>query len=174
MYLFNSVRFNPDFQHTIGDTQYPPNWFKDPLERAKIGIVEVADPPRPDPALFDSAEAPDGSWTSAPRLPEVIAAESRARELRVINDGKSMALESGVVYDGHLYHSDLIFQCQLQAFILAWLTGTIAPTAAATIRRKDGVSVQMKREEVSALAGALLAYVQGVYVASWQAKDGVI
>ena len=53
MFLLNNVKFNPDIQHTIGDTQYPPSWFLDAAERAKLGIVEVLDIPRPDPTLYD-------------------------------------------------------------------------------------------------------------------------
>ena len=63
MYLLNNVKFHQDIQRTIGDTQYPPGWFRDPLERAKIGVVEVPDPVHPDPDMYITTENPDGSLT---------------------------------------------------------------------------------------------------------------
>jgi hypothetical protein len=79
MFLLDGLKFNPDIQHTIGDTQYPPGWLLDPAERVKLDIIEVPNIPRPDPALYDSTENPDGTWTSIPKLPptpEEVAAEA--------------------------------------------------------------------------------------------------
>jgi hypothetical protein len=67
MYLLNNVKFNPNIQRTIGDTQYPKGWFSDPIEREKIGVTEVPDPVMPDDNLFTSVENPDGSYTATPR-----------------------------------------------------------------------------------------------------------
>jgi len=74
MYLFNNLKFDHSVQRTIGDTQYPPGWFNDPAERAKIGVIEVPDPVRPDDNLFTSVENPDGSYTATPRTADDIAA----------------------------------------------------------------------------------------------------
>jgi hypothetical protein len=67
MYLLNNVKFNPNIQRTIGETQYPSGWFIDPIEREKIGVTEVPDPVMPDDNLFTSIENPDGSYTATPR-----------------------------------------------------------------------------------------------------------
>ena len=67
MYLFNDLKFNHSSQRTIGDVQYPAGWFHDPLERAKIGVIEVPDPVVPDDNLYTSVENPDGSYTATPR-----------------------------------------------------------------------------------------------------------
>ena len=67
MYLLNNVKFNPNIQRTIGDTQYPKGWFRDSIEREKIGVTEVPDPVMPDDNLFTSVENPDGSYTATPR-----------------------------------------------------------------------------------------------------------
>ena len=42
----NGQPFNPDRAFTLGDIQYPANWFRNASaeERAAIGITEVADP----------------------------------------------------------------------------------------------------------------------------------
>ena len=78
MYLLNNLKFNHSIQRTIGDVQYPPGWFNDPLERAKIGVIEVPDPVRPDDNLFISVENPDGSYTATPRTAEDVAARQVA------------------------------------------------------------------------------------------------
>ena len=78
MYLFNNLKFNHSIQRTIGDVQYPPGWFNDSLERAKIGVIEVPDPVRPDDNLYISVENPDGSYTSTPRTAEDLAARQVA------------------------------------------------------------------------------------------------
>ena len=74
MFLLNNIKFDQYKQRTIGDTQYPPDWFLNPLERAKIGVIEVPDPVRPDDNLFTSVENPDGSWTATPRTADDLAA----------------------------------------------------------------------------------------------------
>ena len=80
MFLLNSIKFNHSVQHTIGDTQYPPGWFLDPLERAKIGVIEVPDPVKPDESLFTSVENPDGSYTATPRTAEEITAYQATKD----------------------------------------------------------------------------------------------
>ena len=74
MFLLNNIKVSEGAQRTIGDTQYPPLWFNDPLERAKVGMIEVPDPVRPDDNLFTSIENPDGSWTATPRTSVDLAA----------------------------------------------------------------------------------------------------
>ena len=73
MFLLNNIKVSEGAQRTIGDTQYPPLWFNDPLERAKVGMIEVPDPVRPDDTLFTSVENPDGSWTATPRTADDLA-----------------------------------------------------------------------------------------------------
>ena len=74
MFLLNNIKVSEGAQRTIGDVQYPPLWFNDPLERAKVGMIEVPDPIRPDDNLFTSVENPDGSWTATPRTVDDLAA----------------------------------------------------------------------------------------------------
>lgn len=80
MYLFNNVKFNPNLQCIIDDVQYPAGWFNDPAERAKIGVVEVPDPVRPDDNLYTSVENLDGSYTATPRTEADIAAYKAAKD----------------------------------------------------------------------------------------------
>ena len=74
MFLLNNVKVHQDIQRTIGDVQYPAGWFSNPEARAKVGMIEVPDIPRPDDSLFTSVENPDGSWTATPRTADEIAA----------------------------------------------------------------------------------------------------
>lgn len=74
MFLLNNIKVNQDIQRTIGDVQYPAGWFSNADERAKVGMIEVPDIPRPDDSLFTSVENPDGSWTATPRTADDIAA----------------------------------------------------------------------------------------------------
>lgn len=74
MFLLNNVKVHQDIQRTIGDVQYPAGWFSNAEARAKVGMIEVPDIPRPDDNLFTSIENPDGSWTATPRTADEIAA----------------------------------------------------------------------------------------------------
>jgi len=74
MFLLNNIKVNQDIQRTIGDVQYPAGWFSNADERAKVGMIEVADPVRPDDNLFIVVENPDGSYTATPRTADDIAA----------------------------------------------------------------------------------------------------
>lgn len=94
MFLYNGIKFNPDIQHVIGDTQYPRGWFTDAAERAKLGIIEVADIPRPDPMFFDATENADGSWTSTPRDPTVIAADQIAILINLLEQQRASRAEA--------------------------------------------------------------------------------
>ena len=76
MYLLNNVKINHIAQRTIGDTQYPADWFLDPLERDKVGMTEVPDPDKPDENLFTVMENPDGSYTATPRTAADLAERS--------------------------------------------------------------------------------------------------
>jgi hypothetical protein len=73
MFLLNNVKVNESEQRTIGDVQYPAGWFTNADERAKVGMIEVADPVRPDDSLFIVVENSDGSYTATPRTADDIA-----------------------------------------------------------------------------------------------------
>ena len=94
MFLLNNIKVNQDIQRTIGDVQYPAGWFNNPDERAKVGMIEVADPVRPDDNLFTVVENPDGSYTATPRTADDIAAyqankdAQQAKNIRATRDTK--------------------------------------------------------------------------------------
>lgn len=84
MYILNNIKVSERDQRTIGDTQYPPDWFLNPLERAKVGMIEVPDPIRPDDKLFTSVENPDGSYTATARTAADLAARYAAEKASFI------------------------------------------------------------------------------------------
>lgn len=98
---------------------------------------------------------------------------TKAEKLAAINAARDKALSAGFTHAGHSYHCDAIFQSQLQAFVLAWQQGILAPTATVAIRRKDNTTSQMGQADVLSLTWALMAHVQGIYVASWAEKDAL-
>ena len=95
MFLLNNIKVSEGAQRTIGDVQYPPLWFNDPLERAKVGMIEVPDPIRPDDNLFTSVENPDGSWTATPRTADDLAARlaQQAAAVRADRNGRLAATD---------------------------------------------------------------------------------
>ena len=80
MFLLNNIKVHQDIQRTIGDVQYPAGWFKNAEERAKVGMIEVPDPVRPDDRLFTSIENLDGSYTATARTSDDIAAYDAAKD----------------------------------------------------------------------------------------------
>jgi hypothetical protein len=91
MYLYQNLKFDPTIQRTVEDTQYPAGWFLDPLERARIGVVEVADPVRPDDRFFTSVENPDGTYTATPRTAEDLAERHASEKAAFLSQVKAEA-----------------------------------------------------------------------------------
>lgn len=80
MFLLNNIKVHQDIQRTIGDVQYPAGWFSNADERAKVGMIEVPDPVKPDDSLFTYVENPDGSYTTTPRTTDDTAAYNAAKD----------------------------------------------------------------------------------------------
>lgn len=97
----------------------------------------------------------------------------RLAKIAAIDATRDAALAGGFLHNGFRYHCDDVFQSQVQAFMLAWQVGMLPANATVNIRRHDNVTETMTRDEVAALGGALMAYVQQVYAASWAAKDAL-
>lgn len=100
-------------------------------------------------------------------------AQAKVSQIATTNAQRDTALKSGFTHEGHLYHADPTFQSQVQGFLLAWVAGLLDPAATVAIRRKDNTTAQMTQAQVTALAGSLMQFVQGIYAASWAAKDAL-
>jgi len=118
MFLLNNIKVHQDVQRTIGDVQYPAGWFSHDAEaRAKVGMIEVPDIPRPDDNLFTSVENPDGSWTATPRTPEDLAA-------RALVDASAYQEQRAAAYPPATDYLDGIVKgdaAQVQAYVDACL-----------------------------------------------------
>lgn len=89
MFLLNNVVFDIHTQRNIGNTQYPAGWFIDPIEREKIGVIEVTDIPQPDDRVNIVTKNTDGTWTLIPRTQEDLA--RIAMEEKVSNNAEIIA-----------------------------------------------------------------------------------
>jgi hypothetical protein len=96
-----------------------------------------------------------------------------AQLVAAIEKQRDDALSAGFLHNGFLYHCDPTFQGQVGDYILGYMTGLISPTTQKLIRRKDNTSVMMGQAEISSLAVALIAHVEGIYTQSWVAKDAL-
>lgn len=125
----------------------------DPVLHAEIGIGDLY----------------NGSVFSKPPLPPKTIAEKR----RDIDAQRDATINSGFTHDGILWNCDPTFQAQIQGFILAYSTGVLPPAATVTIRSKANTNHQLGQSQIIALAAALMQHVQGIYAASWAAKDAL-
>lgn len=125
----------------------------DPVLHAEIGIGDLY----------------NGSVFSKPAPQPKTLAEKR----RDIDMQRDATINSGFTYDGTLWHCDPTFQAQIQGFILAYSAGVLPPSATATIRSKANTNHQLGQAQIITLAAAMMQHVQGIYAASWAAKDAL-
>jgi hypothetical protein len=147
MYVLNELKFNHISQRTIGDVQYPAGWFTDPLEREKIGVIEVSDPVVPDDNLYTSVENADGSYTATPRTEADIAARLVVAKAEFCNQVKAEAGEitqqvlRGLVSEYELAEKEAV------AFKGADYTGTIPDSVEDEIASKAAKSITLTATE---------------------------
>lgn len=96
--------------------------------------------------------------------------ERRALEVEADRDKK---IADGVTWNGIVWYADSTCQQQISAFLQAYTEGLISPGALTPIRAKDKSVQMLSRADLRALAGAMLAYVQGVWSWSWAQKSGL-
>ena len=70
MFILNGNPLQLDIPFTVDGIQYPPNWLRlaTPEDRARIGITEVPDQPRPDDRFYWVSGPDDqGNYTAIPK-----------------------------------------------------------------------------------------------------------
>jgi hypothetical protein len=70
MFILNGNPLPLDIPFTVDGIQYPPNWLRlaTPEDRARIGITEVPDQPRPNDAFYWVSGPDDqGNYTAIPK-----------------------------------------------------------------------------------------------------------
>jgi hypothetical protein len=147
-----------------------------PLERGVFHIpAGCVAAPAPNVPAGMLARFVNGAFTfeAVPEPPVAPPPATRDQQVAAIDKQRDATINAGFTFNGALYHADPLFQSQLQAFILAYSAGILAPTAQVAIRRKDNVTVQMTQSEIVTLAGMLMQFVQATYATSWAAKDAL-
>ena len=119
-------------------------------------------------AGFDLEDMPEPPQPQPPTPEEI-----KERQRRDIDAQRDVAINSGFTHDGTLWHCDPTFQAQIQGFILAYSAGVLPPSATVTIRSKANTNHQLGQSQIIALAAAMMQHVQGIYAASWAAKDAL-
>lgn len=90
-----------------------------------------------------------------------------------INSQRESTLAEGLLWNGKRWHTDTVFQSQVTAYVSAYGTGLLAPTATVQIRGLDNSNNTLTRLELFQLAGALMIFVGSAFAASWAAKDAL-
>jgi len=99
--------------------------------------------------------------------------EIKSAAIDQINATREKALAGGLSWNGKIWHTDMVFQAQITAYVSAYGTGLLAPTSTVTIRAKDNTTNVLNRAQLFALAGALMTFVGQTFEASWAAKDAL-
>lgn len=69
MFILDGKPLPLDTQFTVDGITYPPNWLRlaSPEDRARIGITEVPDYPRPDDRFYWVTQNADFTWNAIPK-----------------------------------------------------------------------------------------------------------
>jgi hypothetical protein len=69
MFILDGRPLPLDTQFTVDGITYPPNWLRlaSPEDRARIGITEVPDYPRPDDRFYWVTQNADFTWNAIPK-----------------------------------------------------------------------------------------------------------
>lgn len=100
-------------------------------------------------------------------------AEIKAATIDQINAAREQTLAGGLNWNGKQWHTDTIFQAQITAYVSAYGTGLLEPTATVVIRAMDNTTNVLNRTQLFTLAGALMTFVGQAFAASWAAKDAL-
>jgi hypothetical protein len=119
MFIRNGKKISIDLDLTIGEGDdaitYPAGSLKSAELRAELGIVEVADPVRPDDRLHYVTENEDGSFTATPRPIGQVTASVWER-IKAERDRRTQA--GGYLVSGKWYHSDTFSRTQQMGLVL--------------------------------------------------------
>jgi hypothetical protein len=142
MFILDNLKVNPDIQRVIGDVQYPAGWFSSAEARVKVGMIEVADPVRPDDNLFTSVENPDGSYTATARTATDLAvrlAAEKATFIRQVDADTDALIRTVIGERGSEYE---LAEQEATAYKAAGYTGTIPGSVASWATAKGWTATQ--------------------------------
>lgn len=104
-------------------------------------------------------------------LPPGAPLDPTVAQRAAIEAERDQRLLAGVEWDGDRWHTDAGFQKDLTAFVVAFGSGILPATAKVGVRTTTNTTRQLDKAQVTALAGAVMQYVQGVFNWSWAEKD---
>lgn len=112
MFQLSGKKISLDVDLTVGAGDdaitYPAGSLRNAELRAGLGIVEVADPVRPDERLFFVTENEDGSFAATPRPRDQVTAPVWER----IKAMREQVKEGGVMAGGKWFHTDAASRIQ--------------------------------------------------------------
>lgn len=108
--------------------------------------------------------------TPIPFLLPTKTLEQRKQEIDAERDRK---LAAGVLWNGHLWYTDDVFQGQITARVAGWNAGIISASATKPVRSKAGQVQMLTYDQHKSLSAALFDYVEGIYGWSWIAKESL-
>jgi hypothetical protein len=145
---------------------------KEAIERLSDGATIPLDPANTDYAHF--LQWVQAGNTPEPADPDPVPQPPTLAERRAeIDKQRDEKINDGFVWQGNRWHADSAFQTQIVGIISAYQTGIIQSGASVTIRTQVNTNVQMRLDQLIALAGTLMQYVQSVYAWSWIEKDKI-
>lgn len=103
----------------------------------------------------------DGQWRQY-KPPE-------QRKLEV-EQQRDIKINAGVEWDGRQWYADTIFQQHLMGLLQAYTEGVVGEESTFPVRSRDKDVYMLKRDEIRALAGVVLAHVQEQFLWSWREK----
>ena len=170
MFIRNGKRFNIHASAEIDGVRYPN--FTNPGIRAKLDITEIPDPVRESEETHYVQEIDDPPYVvNTPKPAAIVKELRRAKRKQRVDEDRDAALAAGFEFGGVRWHGDIVFQAQMTSYVLAFNVGILPADATVPVRSVDNVTHQMGVTQITDLAAALLNHVQGIFVASWAAKD---
>lgn len=169
MFKLNGIKFDIAKAQTVGSTQYPAGWFSSPSARAAIGLVEVADPVRPNDSVYIVSEQLDGTFAASPRP----LAEVKAWKTYQLEQARDAAERAAVTVAGKVYPASESFQAKVSRTINQSGRGKPVAGAADAWRTADAQPVVMTPALLGLIEDAITSQGAVAWARFWQRFDAV-
>jgi hypothetical protein len=97
----------------------------------------------------------------------IAEAKDRDKKVRSIRKKCDDALDAGVVHNGVLWHSNVVFLSEVLGLVMGYSLGVFSATQPQTLRGKDGTFVDLDYSTLTKLAAAIGEHRRAVYAAAW-------
>ena len=120
-----------------------------------VGVADCAPPMR------GMSRWIDGQWQ------QYKPPEQRGLE---VEQQRDIQINAGVDWDGRQWYADATFQQHLMGLLQAYTEGVVGGESTFPVRARNKAVHMLKRDEIRALAGVVLAHVQEQFLWSWREK----